>query len=411
MKIKILLSIAIFLFQLNISFNSISQPWFEDWVRHENNPILASPYGTATWTDNFFQPIVLHDNNIYKMWFTGWIAETREIGYAESVDELNWEVHDAPVLEIGDPNDWDYWKISHSVLKINDTLHMWYIGSQNWANAHVGYAWSVDGINWYKNDDPVFPSQVNECAIYYDANGYHMYYCEAFDDIYYATSENGINWVVGNNGDPVIELGPPGSWCDHWVYPSGLIMFNDTLRMFLTGHDGTGGFNFMRTGYAWTEDYISWNLHDTYVLDVILNNDYESMQACSHTILYDSESKILSMWYTGLGDLNNWAVCLAKNSSFSNPNVSEIHNENIKLTIYPNPFTTSTTLSYNLDKPENIRFTVFNVQSQIVYTIEENQEKGEQKFQWNADGLPAGMYYFMLQAGEMAGVGKMVKMR
>jgi hypothetical protein len=78
--------------------------------------------------------------------------------------------------------------------------------------------------------------------------------------------------------------------------------------------------------------------------------------------------------------------------------------------IYPNPFTTSITISYTLDSPENIRFTVYNVQSQIVYTIEEWRERGEQHLQWNADGLPAGLYYFRIQTGEKVGGGKMVKM-
>jgi hypothetical protein len=76
--------------------------------------------------------------------------------------------------------------------------------------------------------------------------------------------------------------------------------------------------------------------------------------------------------------------------------------------ISPNPFTTSTTLSFRLSKPENVRFTVYNVQSQIVYEIEERRNAGEQQIEWNAKGLPSGMYYFRIQAGEKVGGGKMV---
>jgi len=76
----------------------------------------------------------------------------------------------------------------------------------------------------------------------------------------------------------------------------------------------------------------------------------------------------------------------------------------------PNPFSTFTTLSYTLDKPENVQFTVYNVQGQNVYIMQENQEKGQQKLQWNAEGLPAGMYYFRIQAEDKIGGGKMVKM-
>ena len=56
--------------------------------------------------------------------------------------------------------------------------------------------------------------------------------------------------------------------------------------------------------------------------------------------------------------------------------ISEIHLFN-GLKVSPNPFTTSTTLSYTLDKPENVQFTVYNVQSKIV--LEAAKESGERR--------------------------------
>jgi hypothetical protein len=98
---------------------------------------------------------------------------------------------------------------------------------------------------------------------------------------------------------------------------------------------------------------------------------------------------------------------------FQTSGMSEIHVGRCELavSIYPNPFSTSTTFSYTLEKPENIRFTVYNVQSGIVYERLEKQGKGEQKLRWNADGLTAGMYYFKLQAGDRYGSGKIVKVK
>jgi hypothetical protein len=81
------------------------------------------------------------------------------------------------------------------------------------------------------------------------------------------------------------------------------------------------------------------------------------------------------------------------------------------IVVSPNPFTTSTTLSFRLSKPKNVQFTVYNVQSQIAYTIEEWRERGKQQVQWNAEGLPAGIYYFRIYAGDMVSSGKMVKIR
>jgi hypothetical protein len=78
--------------------------------------------------------------------------------------------------------------------------------------------------------------------------------------------------------------------------------------------------------------------------------------------------------------------------------------------IFPNPFTTSTTISFRLSKPENVQFTVYNVQSQIVYSMQERQDKGEHKLEWNAEGLPSGMYYFTISDNSgRIGSGKLLK--
>jgi len=76
--------------------------------------------------------------------------------------------------------------------------------------------------------------------------------------------------------------------------------------------------------------------------------------------------------------------------------------------ISPNPFTISTTIEYTLQKPCNVHFTIYNVQGQIVFSLQERQDKGVQRVEWSTEGLPARMYYFRIQAGEMVGSGKMV---
>jgi len=78
---------------------------------------------------------------------------------------------------------------------------------------------------------------------------------------------------------------------------------------------------------------------------------------------------------------------------------------------YPNPFTSTTTLSYTLDKPSTVTISIFNPQGQLIEKIEQEQPKGEQQVVWNAEGLPAGIYYFRIQAGEKVDGGKMVLMR
>ena len=93
----------------------------------------------------------------------------------------------------------------------------------------------------------------------------------------------------------------------------------------------------------------------------------------------------------------------------------------LKYKIYPNPFSSATTLEYTLEKASTVTIQIFNNQGQLVEKIiRQPQPKGQHQIQWNAEGLPAGIYYFRIQAGEQVslpghsngwtGSGKMVKM-
>jgi len=77
----------------------------------------------------------------------------------------------------------------------------------------------------------------------------------------------------------------------------------------------------------------------------------------------------------------------------------------------PNPFTTSTTLSYELKQPEKVTLTIYDYLGKQVYQTQENQPQGKQQLIWNAEVLPDGIYYYRLQAGEQTANGKMVKVR
>ncbi len=79
------------------------------------------------------------------------------------------------------------------------------------------------------------------------------------------------------------------------------------------------------------------------------------------------------------------------------------------LMIKPNPFTTSTTIEYELKQPEKVTLTIYDHLGQIVYQTEENQPQGQQQLLWNAEGYANGIYYYRLQIGDAAANGKMVK--
>jgi hypothetical protein len=139
----ILTGLTLFIF---MSINSLAQntPWWKNWEKNED-PVMTGI--SNEWCGYVLFPVVIHDEGMFKMWFTGWKSDAREIGYAESSDGLDWDIHLDPVIQGGELADWDRHKFPGSVLRINDTLRMWYAGStQNYATFAIGYAWSVDGI-------------------------------------------------------------------------------------------------------------------------------------------------------------------------------------------------------------------------------------------------------------------------
>lgn len=67
---------------------------------------------------------------------------------------------------------------------------------------------------------------------------------------------------------------------------------------------------------------------------------------------------------------------------------------------HPNPFRTKTTIEFKLKSKEMVELTVYNAIGRKVDTIINKQiDAGNYSIQWNATGLPAGVYYLRFQSG------------
>jgi hypothetical protein len=79
---------------------------------------------------------------------------------------------------------------------------------------------------------------------------------------------------------------------------------------------------------------------------------------------------------------------------------------------YPNPFNPSTTIEFALPHAGYVALRVYNVLGEEVATvIEGNHDPGTFKVTWDASGLPSGVYFYRLTAGEYVQTNKMVLMR
>jgi hypothetical protein len=91
--------------------------------------------------------------------------------------------------------------------------------------------------------------------------------------------------------------------------------------------------------------------------------------------------------------------------------IGRIANDPFRITNTPNPFEASTAISYSLNEPGQVSLKIFNDQGEMIAEpVNTCQQKGRQKVLWNAGNLPAGVYFYRIDAGGRVGTGKMVKL-
>jgi hypothetical protein len=75
---------------------------------------------------------------------------------------------------------------------------------------------------------------------------------------------------------------------------------------------------------------------------------------------------------------------------------------------YPNPFNPSTILSYTLKSDARVKLTVYNLVGQTIQVVvDEYQGAGYHEYSFDANELPAGVYFYKLQAGDYSSVKRM----
>jgi hypothetical protein len=79
---------------------------------------------------------------------------------------------------------------------------------------------------------------------------------------------------------------------------------------------------------------------------------------------------------------------------------------------YPNPFNPSTTISFHIAEPSHVTLTVYDVVGrEIASLIDESMPAGTFQKQWNAEGMPSGVYYYRFQAGQFTETKKCIVMK
>ena len=85
-------------------------------------------------------------------------------------------------------------------------------------------------------------------------------------------------------------------------------------------------------------------------------------------------------------------------------------NSDLLLSTYPNPFTTSTTIEYELTVPSYVQITIYNAIGEAIHLADEGRlSPGKHTYFWSPEGMPEGLYYAVLRSEGGVSVVKMLK--
>ena len=392
-----------------------------NWTKYPDNPVFSGQPGT--WYAYLSMCSVLYnpDSSRYEMWFTaGAQAEfPYNIGYAWSYDGISWNVHTSNPVLASTPGSWDaYMVFDPLVVRENGQYKMWYAGIETTALlTKIGYATSINGINWTKHPDPVLlagsasweSAAVSHPFVMPDSNGYKMWYSgssagasqTAFG---YATSPDGINWQKDTLNNPVLLSGTIGQW-DRVVYGPEILYIDSLYYMFYTGQNNL--YQSDKVGLATSYD----GIHNWYKHGPVLQPTSGQWDG-SRTILgcVFMEDDTLKMYYAGSNG-SNWEIGLA-----TSPFVPvSVEYETIQPTQfaleqnYPNPFNPSTKIQYSVPQTSQVQIKVFDVLGNEIETlVNEEKPTGTYELTWNAANLPSGVYFYQIKAGSFIETKKMI---
>jgi len=232
------------------------------WQKYTNNPLEFNCEGTS-WDIVFDAFDVIKKDSLYLMWYAGIDKKTNiwNIGFAWSENGLSWTKLPEPVLWPGEDDDWDAAAINGATVHFDGiNYHMWYNARDTSWVQRIGYATSDDGIHWKKHPaNPVLEDGgpgtwdehwISVYCVNYNGSFYEMWY-DGFDKINnqvgYATSMDGVNWIKSPD-NPVLPVGNLGYW-DTWIARIPTVVHLDSIyKMWYYGHDYSKG----NIGYATT---------------------------------------------------------------------------------------------------------------------------------------------------------------
>lgn len=230
------------------SVNRVQNEWIAyatsaDGIHWTKHGAVVHPGPPGSWNEQgSIWPTVIYENGRYKMWFGGNSATAYRtgIGYAESGDGASWTVRTTPVIS-SSPARPELWP--PSVLKKDEQYYL-YTGAGTPIGLYL--MTSGDGIFWNELGKILSPrSEVSwekngivDPCILLDQNKYRMFYTGYAADnsttLGYAESVDGINWTHGGVS-PALVSSATTPWKTTWVAYGTALKENNRIKLWFSG--------------------------------------------------------------------------------------------------------------------------------------------------------------------------------
>jgi photosystem II stability/assembly factor-like uncharacterized protein len=242
-----------------------------------------------------------------------------------------------------------------------DAQNGWAVGSMIMHTMDGGVSWEVqDSLEYFSLNDVYFVDAFNGWAVG-SQNILH-------------TSDGGITWEF-----------PESSFSDR-----NSIYFTDLLNGWVAGENGI--LNTTDGGIHWEQQcYSPFSGYGIGFHDIYFTGSDEGWAVGPYSMIL----------HTTNGGL----------TAIDNPDKPVMTNT-LKLIVYPNPFSNSTTIEYDLEESAKVSLMIFNhLGQQVEVLVNEEQARGTHQVQWDAGDLLAGVYYCLLKTGKHLITEKIIKMK
>lgn len=229
----------------------------------------------------------------------------------------------------------------------------------------------------------------------------------------FESTDNGTSWARVNNGSPglICSLAARGTELFAGTFLDGVYRSNNNGATWTHAQIGSNvsvmslcvvGTNVFAGTWAGGESaYILSNSDSSWRATGMAGTTYVTSFAADNGILF-AGTLSYSVWRRPISEL----------LTGTKSKTDDIPNNFALMQNYPNPFNPSTAISYQLPANSVVTLRVYDVLGKEIRTlVNERQNAGTYTIRFDGSGLPSGVYFYRLQAGNYSATKKLLFMK